>query len=51
MTDKRKVIFDTDIGDDDAVALAACLLSDKVMLLELPLFMAICQLNVPTTML
>ncbi len=30
MTDKRKVIFDTDIGDDDAVALAACLLSDKV---------------------
>ncbi|NLZ75181.1 MAG: nucleoside hydrolase [Erysipelotrichia bacterium] len=30
MTDKRKVIFDTDIGDDDAVALAACLLSEKV---------------------
>lgn len=30
MTAKRKVIFDTDIGDDDAIALAACLLSDKV---------------------
>jgi inosine-uridine nucleoside N-ribohydrolase len=30
MTDKRKVIFDTDIGDDDAVALAACLLSDNI---------------------
>lgn len=30
MIDKRKVIFDTDIGDDDAVALTACLLSDKI---------------------
>lgn len=30
MTDRRKVIFDTDIGDDDAVALTACLLSEDI---------------------